>query len=465
METKLTEWKIEELINYRGNGDLKVNPEYQRGAVWNESQMRLLIDSVLRGYQIPLIYLRKVERKNDRMSSTHYDIIDGQQRINALRSFKSGSIIEEDIAGDRGAQKLKPLYDPSKKEDREKIPIALQDQECPWAGKKFNDLDSATKERLLSTKVSVAEMECDDNEARDLFIRLQGGSDLSPQEIRDAWPGNFCQAILEIGGKPQMTYPGHDFFLKVLKSRPSKDRGKSRQLAAQLLMLYLKQQENGPNHFAPIKSKSLDGYYREQVGLSLESAELREFHKILEKLAHLFGDGKRPPLKGHDAIHLILFVDMLIKHYAPVWERGIVHAFEDFTRKINDAKKHKDFPKDEDKDTQDAWSYYFKTRSSSDKPETIQDRHAIYKRLMLEYLGNNAKEKDPQRGYTSQQREDIYYRDKKLCHVCQELVKWEDAEIDHIDRHSEGGQTTMENGKLVHKQCHERGPRRRNSSS
>ena len=39
------------------------------------------------------------------------------------------------------------------------------------------------------------------NEIRDLFIRLQGGTPLTPQDKRDSWPGNFTDFILKIGGK------------------------------------------------------------------------------------------------------------------------------------------------------------------------------------------------------------------------------------------------------------------------
>jgi uncharacterized protein with ParB-like and HNH nuclease domain len=37
-----------------------VNAEYQRGPVWTMVQKQKLIDSVLRGYPIPLIYLHHI---------------------------------------------------------------------------------------------------------------------------------------------------------------------------------------------------------------------------------------------------------------------------------------------------------------------------------------------------------------------------------------------------------------------
>jgi uncharacterized protein with ParB-like and HNH nuclease domain len=39
--------KIGELLNLKRSQMLTVNPEYQRGAVWNEAQQKRLIDSCL----------------------------------------------------------------------------------------------------------------------------------------------------------------------------------------------------------------------------------------------------------------------------------------------------------------------------------------------------------------------------------------------------------------------------------
>jgi hypothetical protein len=76
------------------------------------------------------------------------------------------------------------------------------------------------------------------DESRDLFIRLQAGMPLNSQEKRDAWPGNFTEYILRIGGKPEIPrFPGHEFFSKVMKAKPT-NRDEYRQLAAQIVMQY-----------------------------------------------------------------------------------------------------------------------------------------------------------------------------------------------------------------------------------
>jgi uncharacterized protein with ParB-like and HNH nuclease domain len=61
MELLSDKIKISELLTLKHNHILTVNPEYQRGAVWNEAQQKRLVDSVLRGY--PLLYALEVRVK------------------------------------------------------------------------------------------------------------------------------------------------------------------------------------------------------------------------------------------------------------------------------------------------------------------------------------------------------------------------------------------------------------------
>jgi len=222
---------VHELLELRKYKMLFPNPEYQRGEVWTPAQQRRLIDSVLRGYPIPLIYLHHIETKVAGAKREDFEVIDGQQRIVALSDFMDGVF---------------KLFDPVEDAEEARFPSFIQKQPCPWGGKTFDDLDTNLQEQFLNTKLSVVMIETDvANEARDLYIRLQAGVPLNSQEKRDAWPGNFTEFVLKIGGKPQWSkYPGHEFFPVVMKTTAQK-RGESRQLAAQMIMLFLAHRESG----------------------------------------------------------------------------------------------------------------------------------------------------------------------------------------------------------------------------
>ena len=204
MKTELSEKSVEALVAWRDDDFLWANPEYQRGEVWNQDQQRKLIDSIFRGYQLPIFYLHKIRVENHGMVQERLEIIDGQQRINALHRYVKGEF------------KLYEVSDP-----RAKFPEFLKDLEnhpCPWGGRDYDSLPAELQEELNRKSLPVAFIEdADKNEVRDLFVRLQAGFPLNAQEKRDSLPGEFADFIMKIGGKPaRIGYPGHEFFTKVL---------------------------------------------------------------------------------------------------------------------------------------------------------------------------------------------------------------------------------------------------------
>ena len=66
------------------SGRLTIQPEYQRNYIYCDGKKDVaVIDSVLKGYPIGLIYFNKVGEDN-------YEVLDGQQRITSLGRFVEG---------------------------------------------------------------------------------------------------------------------------------------------------------------------------------------------------------------------------------------------------------------------------------------------------------------------------------------------------------------------------------------
>jgi hypothetical protein len=198
VESTLEYRPVKDLVDLFQNGMLKINSEYQRGAVWTITQKKKLVDSLLRGYPLPVIYLHHIKKTVAGMQREDLEIIDGQQRINALYEFAEGAY---------------PLLDPIEDDAQARFPLFLKDQPCPWGRKDFHSLPDELREQFLQTELPVAMITSDEsNEVRDLFVRLQGGMPLNPQEKRDVHPGNFTDFVLQTGGKPELIkYPGHVF--------------------------------------------------------------------------------------------------------------------------------------------------------------------------------------------------------------------------------------------------------------
>ena len=64
---------------------INTNPDFQRPAVWGTSQKQLLVDTILRDYDVPKLYWRRTGSRPDT-----YDVVDGQQRLRAIWDFFSG---------------------------------------------------------------------------------------------------------------------------------------------------------------------------------------------------------------------------------------------------------------------------------------------------------------------------------------------------------------------------------------
>lgn len=435
MNTQPDDLTIEALIQLRQAQMLVVNPEYQRGIVWTAAQKKKLVDSVLRGYPIPLIYLHHIKQSAGKLFSERYEVIDGQQRINALADYHDGAF---------------RLFDPVKDESEARFPDFIKRQPCPWGGKAFGELSAEQQKAFLATPLRIVQIETHDgNEARDLFVRLQAGMPLTSQEKRDAWPGQFTDFILRLGGKPGLArYPGHDFFNELMGAQKAKDRGKFRQLAAQIAMLFLERQERGDVTFCDTNAQAIDDFYYEHLGFDSSSPGASRLIRVLDKLTELLRDKKRAKIIGHEAIHLVLLVDSLLDDYTRSWERPFAAAFDDFREQMTKAKRTKD-----DSNPSEYWLRYgIWTRVNSDRAEAIQRRHEFFAAKMVEQL--QPVPKDPQRAFGRIERELIYYRDKKRCGVCDSEALWEDSEIHHVEQHAHGGRTSLYNGALVHKHCH-----------
>ena len=80
METRQDYLSVEDLVELRKTDFMVPNPEYQRGEVWTRDQQKKLIDSVLREYQLPIIYLHDITKIVAGKTQERLEIIDGQQR-------------------------------------------------------------------------------------------------------------------------------------------------------------------------------------------------------------------------------------------------------------------------------------------------------------------------------------------------------------------------------------------------
>src|SRR4051794_27220455 len=68
---------VQEILNFYEKGQLNLEPGFQRSSVWSDRDRAKLVDSILRNYPLPSIFLYKRHPEGD----ICYDVIDGKQRI------------------------------------------------------------------------------------------------------------------------------------------------------------------------------------------------------------------------------------------------------------------------------------------------------------------------------------------------------------------------------------------------
>jgi len=179
---------VARLVEAYEAGSLLRNPEYQRGEAWREYQKAAFIDSIYRAYPVPALFLFVVEKPGlEDAPVKKFEIVDGQQRLIAIRDFRSSKI------------RLLEMNDNSKL----RLPRSVRQKPAPWAGKFYSELSDELKRRFDDFELTVFEIGSSalPDEVRDLFIRLQSGTALTRQQIRDAWPGNLGPFIESIAGK------------------------------------------------------------------------------------------------------------------------------------------------------------------------------------------------------------------------------------------------------------------------
>ena len=395
--TKMT-WTAQSAFRRRKGID--TNPDYQRPAVWTKAQKQLLIDSMLRDYDVPKFYLHRTGKDT-------YDVIDGQQRLRAIWEFFEGGFALAKDAEAVDGYEIK--------------------------GKKYDELDFDIQDRINSYDLDFVVLDyVEEDEIREMFLRLQNGTSLKAQEKRNAMPGRMGDFVRSTAK--------HPFFTKV---NFSNSRFTYDQIAAQMTLLYL----NRNNGICNIKDRDLNAMYETNKDFDSASGDAKAIIKILDYLNTMFPT-KAPELKRYSVISLfILIMDMMPNYDIRNREADIANWFIAF-----EAKRAEDELKPAEDQDPKLVIYHERVSNSSDAMDSLTYRHNFLKENLLSTV-SNMPQKDPKRNFDEAQRQVIFRRDKGICRVCGRQCDWNDWEADHILPWSKGGKTEIENGQVLCSSC------------
>lgn len=378
-----------------------LNPEYQRNAVWTRSQQQLLIDSLLNGFDVPKLYFREISKE-----SFEYEVVDGQQRLIALREFisKNTFTLSADADPVDGAE---------------------------IKGKTFSKLPTSLQTKLQAQNLDVVLLGegYSDEVVEDMFLRLQNGTPLNAAEKRRALPGNMPDVVSELAT--------HSLFeLCNFDNR----RFAYEDVVAKTLHLLLH------GSLTDIRPSSIKRTYKAYEGITAGHPTVKKLDGAMRFLVRAFKGQPSPQFKKYSVISLsYLLVEMLDKYDLANYGADFAKTFLDFERTRIENEELEEAE-------QDPKMAAYTDSARADSIQDLEYRHTVLRETFLLRIPELAL-KDPTRGFTEEQRLAVFLRDKGRCQICGRECEQADFHVDHKKPHSRSGKTALSNAQLACAKC------------
>lgn len=254
LRTQAYDKSISDIVSMIKEGDIILNPDYQRNYVWDNSKASLLIESILLNVPIPVVYMAED-------SESKWSVVDGLQRLYSLKRF----------------------FDDEFKLSKLEILPELK-------GLRYSQLNPKAKRILRNgiIRIIVIFQESHHEIKYDIFMRLNGGAiKLNEQELRNClYRGNFNNLLKVIRSNQK--------FLKMMSLKSPHKRF----LDAEVILRYFAiaenydKQSNQMNNYAGNMKTFLNNYMKKHQNLdddSLNEFE-RRFDNTINNVYEVFGD-------------------------------------------------------------------------------------------------------------------------------------------------------------------------------
>lgn len=386
-----------------------MRPTYQRGSVWSLEKKQLLIDTILRNYDMPKFYFRKVEKRGP----IEFEVVDGQQRLTACAEFFENKFATGEISEDL-------------------------DVSNDLSGKKFEDLPIEYTNIFLNFNISTAQLvNASELEVREIFRRLQEGSTLNPQEKRNALTGNMRDFIKYLANQ-------HPCFAK---TSISNKRMEHDDLAALVTCIEI---NGGP---IDVSAKSLFKMYNQKAKFDTSSATAKKIKRVLNVLGKVL-DVTVPEMDiKWGFVDFYLLISNLSENFVLDGREADLRDFYinfEAERRSNDddiALANSSNPWD-----QDMSRYWRAFRSGGMTKDSIETRRSVYERRLHKHLPNLTL-RDQKRLFSRDERIAIWRRDGEKCVNCNCQISFDNMEADHNFAWSKGGVTSLENAQSLCVSC------------
>lgn len=340
MKQDIIPWPIEKILEHRSVINF---PEYQREPnVWQDDKQAKLIDSVLKGIPIPLVFFY-INKEKD---VVHYDCIDGQQRLQSLYKFFDNDLA---ITIDNETVTIEDM-----KKDKRYSP----------------HLDNIKKYKI---PISFILEELKVEELTEMFRRLQLGAVLNAGEKLHSMQGAMRDYIFKTKIK-------HPFIANIgIPSRRFAKEQVLAQICINSFSLSIK------SRYQSARYDYLHDFFVQYSDLTKHKVELTRVNETLDILYKYFGDKTKKLQNRAIVLSAYLFAENLSKSNRVVQMEEFVPFYLEFIKVLQQqAKKGLDY----DKEYRGVLEFYSAVTQAAFEPYQIERRQTLLNTYFNYWLKN-----------------------------------------------------------------------------
>lgn len=404
-----SERRISGLKSDFDEGDLVINPIWQRLYVWDDTKASRLIESILLNIPIPMIYVAEEESEGKEL------VIDGQQRLRSAFRF---------INNEYSLRGLKVFGGLN--------------------GKKFSGLEKDYQRKINRynfTVVRIRESLSDEAVKFDIFERINTGSvNLNPQELRNSlYVGNYNEFLKEMAK--------NSVFRKLFFGKNEPNRMQDVEMVLRFFTFSIE----GLHHYTGRLKSFLNNHINKYTKL-LETFNEIEKKKEQKKLKEMF---QKSITLAYSAFGDKTFRSCQLKSDKTlIWNSSpnkslfdaIMFGFIHF--KKNQVMNHLD-------SINEALINIilndpaFLPSSQTTSKKNVNYRFNRWRKELDEIITSPIQP----RTFSRKLKQELFDNDS-TCKICkQTILSIDESEIDHIKPYWKGGATIPENAQLVHRFC------------
>jgi len=401
------DFSIREFLSMLQDGDLDLQPEYQRKYVATTRIASRLIESAIMDVPIPVIYL--AEEKDGK-----YSVIDWQQRLTSFLSFLTGKFPDGQPFKLSGLSVFKEL--------NRKIFEEL-------------DIDLQNKIRKTTLHTIVIKKESNEDVKFEIFERLNTGSTaLNEDEIRNTvyrWP--YIELLSEL--ENDITF--HKLVWK--------ENYRKRMIYRGMILRFFALTEKTYLNYKPSIKQFCNKELRDNRFLTSEKSQ-----EYRNKFAHCIDLVK------------VVFWESAFRRYIPT-ENEKSHGYWATTRinmalfdiqmccfanySKNEILRNADFIREAMIELMTTNQEFIESiLIQTSNRDMLKKRFKIWTEILDSIIWNNAYE---QRTFSYQIKKQLFDTNPICAISGQRILAIEDSEVDHIQPFSKGGKTEIENAQLV----------------